>query len=63
MEVIRNSKNAFVRQKQLFSSRGTHRQTHTLTYPCIELHYAQLVIIDSTVFFRAASYEIRIKMF
>ena len=46
MEAIRNSKESFVRPKQLIwyggTDRQTHTQTHTQTDPYIELRYAQL---------------------
>ena len=42
MEVLRNSKEPFVRPKQLIWNGGTYRQTHRQTDPCIELRYAQL---------------------
>ena len=47
MEAIRNSKESFVRPKQLIWYGGTYRQTdrhtHRQTDPCIELRYAQLI--------------------
>ena len=47
MKVIRNSKEPFVRPKQLIWNGGTYRQTdrqtHRQTDPCIELRYAQLI--------------------
>ena len=50
MEVIKNSKETFVRLQQLIWNGGTDthtdRQTHTQTDPCIELRYAQLKKIE-----------------
>ena len=43
MKVIRNSKEPFVRPKQLIWNGGTDTQTHTQTDPYIELRYAQLI--------------------
>ena len=52
MEVIKNSKETFVRLQQLIWNGGTDRQTdtqtdrqtHRQTDPCIELRYAQLIM-------------------
>ena len=48
MEVIKNSKETFVRLQQLIWNGGTDtqtdRQTDRQTDPCIELRYAQLII-------------------
>ena len=49
MEVIKNSKEPFVKPKHLIWNGGTDRQTHRhtdrQTDPCIELRYAQLNIL------------------
>ena len=45
MEVIKNSKEPFVKPKHLIWNGGTDRQTDTQTDPCIELRYAQLIIL------------------
>ena len=42
MEVIRNSKKAFMRPKHYIWNGGTDRHTDRHTDPCIELRYAQL---------------------
>ena len=44
MEVIKNSKEPFVKPKHLIWNGGTDTQTDRQTDPCIELRYAQLNI-------------------
>ena len=44
MEVIKNSKETFVRLQQLIWNGGTDTHTDTQTDPCIELRYSQLII-------------------